>query len=115
MAKQIGLDGPYTLDSGTISRLVSESSTIAYVLGYLGSDGLFYVNYAGRSDYDGAGRLRAHIGEDRQFMFGYYASYEAAFHKECLLYHDFSPPRNKIHPDRPTGTQYRCPVLTCPV
>jgi hypothetical protein len=35
-------------------------------------------------------------------------SSQTAFERECDLFHDFSPPGNRLHPDRPRGTRWRC-------
>ena len=64
----------------------------------------------GRSDKDLNDRLKDHIGEYGRFKFEYYGSAKAAFEKECHLYHDFTPQDNKIHPDRPDGSNWKCPV-----
>ena len=43
------------------------------------------------------------------FKYGYSASSQTAFEKECQLFHDISPPGNRLHPARPKGTTWRCP------
>lgn len=107
MAKS-GLSGPYPLTHEDINTNVTHVSPGAYVLGQL-RDGTFYITRVGRSDSDVNDRLHDHIGNYRQFKFGYFDSPNAAFLKECELYHDFDPPDNKIHPDRPTGCGWECP------
>lgn len=112
MAKPIGLStGVYPLTSGGVSNAVQHKSPGAYVLGNLGTDGIFYIDYAGRSDDDVACRLQQHVLESSpQFVYGYLSSAKAAFEKECHLYHDFTPPRNKVHPARTKGATWNCPV-----
>ena len=66
--------------------------------------------YVGRSDKDVNGRLHDHVGSYKRFRFEYYGSAKASFEKECHLYHDFKPSDNKIHPDRPNGRDWECPV-----
>lgn len=107
-----GLNGPYRLDSTTIGRIGARTSPGAYALGQE-RDGTFYISYVGRSDDDVAARLRCHLGDYHHFKFGYYASANEAFIKECHLWHDFGGTDgkldNKIHPDRPSGSRMSCP------
>ena len=56
-----------------------------------------------------AGRLQQHVAEPYpQFCYTYLLSAKAAFDKECSLYHDFTPPKNKVQrksaPDASTAT-----------
>ena len=103
-----GLHGPYTLDASNIDQKAEERLG-AYALGYIGDDGLFYVQRIGRSDVNLNSRLHDYIGDYRVFQFGHFQVARDAFNKECNLYHDFDPPDNKIHPDRPNGTKWTCP------
>ena len=109
-----GLIGPYDLTATEINRVVASENIGVYVLGHTGDDGTFYVTYVGRSDTDLNKRLHDWENHYKKFKYGYFQSTKAAFEKECQLYHDFEPPDNKIHPDRPNNTTYRCPVVTCP-
>lgn len=106
-----GLNGPYPLTSGGVTVNVTKTAAGAYALGKT-VDGTFHVYYVGRSDSDVAARLRQHVGKHQQFKFDYMSSPKAAFEKECRLYHDFSPPDNRSHPDRPNGSGWRCPVCS---
>jgi hypothetical protein len=105
-----GLTGPYSLTPGNIDRNVATRRIGAYVLGHTTGDS-FYVDYAGRSDDDVGKRLKDHANEGKykEFKYGYLPSAVAAFEKECNLYHDFSPSGNTIHPDRPKGSNMKCP------
>ena len=105
-----GLNGPHTLDSETVEKTVTKTSPGNYALGRVKDDGKFYVNYVGRADKDLATRLKQHAGKYERFKYGYATSPKAAFEKECQLFHDFEPPANKIHPDRPDNTNWECPV-----
>lgn len=82
-----------------------------FALGVVGGD-IFTVNYVGRSDIDVCAELKSKpVGvTHRRFKFSYANSAKEAYEKECVNYHDFSPPENKIHPDRPKGTSLTCPV-----
>jgi len=104
-----GLNGPYKLDADTISKVVTKTSAGAYALGKSNSNGGLTVHRIGRSDGDVADRLGDYIGQYAEFKFDYFSSAKAAFEKECNLYHDFNPPDNDIHPDRPDGTELKCP------
>lgn len=64
----------------------------------------------GRSDYDLNDRLKDHLGSYKHFKYGFWKTPAEAYAHECRLYHDFSPPDNAIHPDRPEGSTLRCPV-----
>ena len=110
-----GLKGSYTLDNETIDKVVTRTSPGAYALGYV-KDNMFYVCYVGRSDTDINDRLKQHVGEKpkySKFKFDYFGSPKAAFEKECNLWHDFGGPEgsldNKSHPDRPDGSNWKCP------
>lgn len=108
MAKS-GLSRAYPLSKSQIDKVVSETSPGAYALGET-RDGTFYISYVGRSDDDVNDRLKDHVGKHKEFKYRYYSTVEAAFEKECRLYHDFEPPENKVHPARPAGKDWKCPV-----
>lgn len=108
MAKT-GLRGPYQLTFDGIASAVTRQSAGVYVLGHTTDEGKFRIQYIGRSDSDVRDTLRGYIGSNTSFKYGYYPSSKDAFLKECDLYHDFGPPGNKIHPDRPKGSSLECP------
>lgn len=117
MALSTGLTGPYQLSPQNVSANVYVDRVGAYALGALIQDGIFEVRYVGRSDDDVAGRLQSWTGKPRYtyFKFGYFASAQAAFERECRMFHDFGGTEkldNAIHPDRPSGSSAVCPV--CP-
>ncbi len=103
-----GLHGPHPLTRDAINTNVTRTSAGAYALGKT-KDGTFLVSRVGRADKDLAKRLGDYIGQYAQFKYGYLGSPKAAFEKECGLYHDFSPPGNSYHPDRPDDTNWACP------
>lgn len=108
---QTGLRGSYPLDNETIDREVDRTSAGAYALGRVGNN-TFYVGYVGRSDDDINRRLKDWVGKYSRFKFEYYDSPKAAFEKECNLYHDFGEKErldNDIHPQRPEGSNWKCP------
>ena len=104
-----GLLGPYRLNFDTIDATVTRSSAGVYALGYASPEGKFCINHVGRADSDVKGKLRNCIGSATLFKFGYTPSSKAAFERECELFHDLSPPGNRVHPGRAPGTNWECP------
>ena len=104
-----GLSGPYRLSFDAIDAAVTRKSAGVFALGHADPQGRFCINHVGRSDSDVRGRLLDYIGSDALFKYGYSASSQTAFEKECELFHDFGPPSNRLHPDRPKDTRWRCP------
>jgi hypothetical protein len=110
----LGMTGPFALTGEVICAFVTKRSPGNYALGYTNKDGCFCIQRVGRSDDDVNGRLQQCIGESKQFKFSFAASAKEAFEKECRNYHDFNKPTgNKIHPERPEGAEYNCPVEDC--
>ena len=106
-----GLNGPYSLTALGVDAAVDKISAGAYALGYTDNEGVFHVQYVGRSDDDVSARLKSHVPEPyKKFKFGYYQSAMAAYSKECHLYHDFNPPDNKVHPAAPAESNAICPI-----
>ena len=99
--------------TASIDVNVAHTSPGAYALGRASND-TFYVDYVGRADVDVAARLKQWLATKKytHFKFEYYSSPKAAFEKECRLYHDWKPQGldNEIHPDRPNGTDWKCPI-----
>ena len=110
MAKS-GLQGSFPLTSASIDEHVKKTSPGAYALGHTRGD-KFYIKYVGRSDGDVNARLKDHVDSYYRFKFEYYGSAKEAFEKECRLYHDFEPDDNDVHPARPAGRDWKCPVCT---
>lgn len=114
----LGLEGPYTLDTATIDNTVTRTSAGNYALGYVNDKGKFIVHYVGRADEDLKARLKQWVGKKskyKSFKASYASSAKAAFEKECHNYHDFGGSDkldNEYHPDRPNGTDWKCPVCT---
>jgi len=107
----LGMNGPYKLNTETIEEKVTRTSPGNYALGSKNDEGTFIVGYVGRSDSDVRNRLKSWVGNTTRplFKFSYATSPKAAFEKECENYHDFDPPGNNSHPDRPNGTNWSCP------
>ncbi|MEA4968763.1 MAG: hypothetical protein VB048_11690 [Bacteroidaceae bacterium] len=107
------MNGPYLLTNDEIDKRVESGKIGNYALGYV-KEKVFYVKYVGRSDNDLNKRLKEHLGENYSyFKYSYSSSIKNAFEKECKNYHDFGGADkldNKIHPDKPENTSYKCPV-----
>jgi hypothetical protein len=104
-----GLSGPFRLTIAAIEAAVLKTSAGVYAIGHADGMGRFCVSHVGRDDQDVRAKLRSYVGSDMLFKFAYYHDGRAAFEKECQLFHDISPPRNRVHPDRPRGTTLTCP------
>jgi hypothetical protein len=104
-----GLSGPFQLTIAAIEAAVPRRSAGVYAIGHADGMGRFCVSHVGRDDRDVRAKLRCYVGSDMLFKFSYYRDAQAAFEKECQLFHDISPPRNRVHPDRPPGTTLECP------
>ena len=108
----LNMNGPYELTTEKIDEVITRTSAGNYALGYV-EDKKFKVRYVGRADSDLNDRLKDHIDEGYEsFKYSYATSPKAAFEKECENYHDFGENKsldNKIHPDRPDDSSWKCP------
>lgn len=111
----LDMQGPYNFTSAEIDRVVTRTSPGNYALGRTEGE-TFFVHYVGRSDSDVNQELKARLALNyTKFKYSYATSTKAAFEKECRNYHDFGGSEkldNKIHPSRPPGTGWKCPVCT---
>jgi hypothetical protein len=108
-----GIGRLYVLSDERIDEVVTKKLPGTFALDRR-DDRVFKVSRVGRSDGDINARLKSQVGCGyKYFTFGYSASAQAAFEKECKLYHDFEPPDNAVHPDRPEGSNWTCPVEGC--
>ena len=109
----LNMNGPYDLTAVKVTAVVTKTSAGNYALGYVNTDNVFVVQYVGRADSDVAARIKQHVGENyKSFKYSYATSPKAAFEKECHNYHDFGENKklhNKIHPDRPADSGWKCP------
>lgn len=107
--------GPYTLNESNINSIVDMNNIGAYSLGPLNTGGeTLTVKRVGRSDVNLNKRLKDYIGDYSHFVVRFCASVQESYETECKLYHKFNPSDNAYHPDKPTGTNYSCPVTGCP-
>lgn len=109
----LNMNGPYFFNKDKVDEVVTRTSSGNYALGYVNDENAFIVQYVGRADIDVNTRLKQHIGEPyKRFKFSYASSPKVAFEKECRNYHDFGESKklnNKIHPDRPQNSSWKCP------
>jgi hypothetical protein len=101
--------GPFELAFDSIERELPPAVCGVFALGYVDAVNTFRVQLIGRDD-DLRRRLRELIGSSTRFKFAVSMSPQAAFERECELFHKFRPPGNIIHPDRPEGANWLCPV-----
>ena len=98
-----GLQGPYPLSFDAIDAAVRSKSAGVYALGHADAQGRFCHQSRRPIGQRPARRLLDYIGSERLFKYGYSASSQTAFEKECQLFHDFSPPGNRLHPGPSQG------------
>lgn len=110
----VEMQGPYDFTSKKIDEVVTKTSPGNYALGYTKDNSTFVVQYVGRSDTGVNQELKARLNSKyKKFKYSYATSPKAAFEKECRNYHDFGGSErldNKYHPDRPSGTNWKCPI-----
>jgi len=107
------LSGLESLTNEKIDKMVTQTKPGVYVLDRTTGGG-FQVNYVGRADTDLNRRLKDWVeSKYKYFKFDYATSPKDAFEKECALWHDFGGPEGKLdndkHPERPNGTDWKCP------
>lgn len=112
----LNMSGPYDFTSAKIDEKVTSKSAGNYALDREKGEGVFLVNYVGRSDIDVNAELKTRIGgKYKRFKCSYASSAKTSFEKECQNYHDFGGSEkldNQIHPARPAGKNWECPVCT---
>jgi hypothetical protein len=112
--KSLGMSyGPYPFSADNIRRTIAANQLGNYALGYV-EDSTFQPKYVGRSDMDLQAELAARLPaavNHTHFKFNYARNVREAFVQECQNYHDFVEElENEIHPDKPEGENYECPV-----
>lgn len=105
-------NGPWPFTEDNIKKHITKTSPGNYRLGSLNvKKKNLTVEYVGRSDVDVADRIADHLDEGyTHFRYLYASSAKDAFEQECYDYHRFQCSANKYHPDKPDGTNYKCPV-----
>lgn len=116
MAVNLQMHGYYVLNEPMVKAVVQLNGIGNYALGEVREDGKFYILYVGRSDTDLQTEIISRTSAYPQcthFMFSYASSIKEAYEKECRNYHDCGGNGklfNRIHPDRPNGCDYKCPI-----
>jgi len=105
------LSGPFQLTQQTVMMVVRQKSIGAYALGTT-QLGRILPLYVGRSGEDLQGRLLKHVMKYSNFGFSYALSPMGAYQLECEMYHYWKPRDNAVHPARPDGSNWRCPICT---
>lgn len=106
------MEGPYNLIPEEIDQVVDKGIGGNFALGFVDSmDGRFVILYIGRSDHDLNSDLKTFLYKNyKKFKYAYASNPQEAFIKECCEYHDFNPPHNADHPQRPEGfSDSKCP------
>lgn len=98
----------FALGEKEIDAHITKTSPGVYALDKH-QEGAFTVYYVGRSDTDVNKRLKDWVGKYKYAKFAYASSAKAAFEGECELYHAHKPTDNVLHPDRPRGSDWKCP------
>ena len=116
----LGMKGSFPLTKEEIDKQIPEKVICNYAYGYTkkNSEGkeVFCVKYVGRADEEPLrDRIKHGIEEGyKEFKFSIAQNKKDAFEKECQNWHDFDGPNgqldNMIHPDKPNGTDYKCPI-----
>lgn len=117
----LNMNGPFELKDDVVDAKVDKNRKNGnYAYGKINDKGVFLVDYVGRSDTNLCNEIKSRKDTDSKFKncthfkFSYAASEKEAFEKECTNYHDFEPPLNNMHPDKPNGKNYKCPIEDCP-
>lgn len=118
----LGMLGPFALTDAEVNKIVPENVMGNYAfLQKKWLAGEYIVRYVGRSDSDLKKEIKQQMRTDRakgctHFKYSIANSVKEAFEKECRNYHDFGECdclNNDIHPAKPAGTRYKCPVEGC--
>ncbi|MBA4171802.1 MAG: hypothetical protein C0511_03890 [Hyphomicrobium sp.] len=108
------LSGPYRLVYDEITFFVRTASKGVYMLGQQGQSNRFLVSYVGAGFTDVRSELLDRIGTASMFKLQLTPSADAAFSKQCDLFHQFQPSGNFVHPERPRGSSAQCPYCALP-
>jgi hypothetical protein len=107
----LGMEGPYHLNVDTIDEKVNRVSSGNYAIGRRNKKGTFLFRVIGRANKDLNSKLKSWINKTDKplFKFRYSESARVAFKRECVIYHDFVKDRKIKHPQRATGSNWKCP------
>jgi hypothetical protein len=103
------LNGPHPLCLEQLGTRVTRRAAGAYLLS-ASLGGEIGARWVERSDYDVGARLRQYIGLYSHFAWAYASSPAHAYEMACEMYHEWRPPENIKHPDKPEGDDWMCPI-----
>ena len=103
------LHGPYELTFDSIEAVMPAGGRGVFALGYAEPSSVFRVQRVGRDGNDLGNKLKSLIGASNEFKYRLTLTEREAFEMECELFHTLRPPSNISHPDRPQGSDWRCP------
>lgn len=106
----IVMSGPYRLELDEIKDVIAPGWPGVYALGYLDRDHRFCVSYVGSSYDDLSRELVGRIGTANMFKFARCADAQNTFETVCDMFHRFRPVGNFLHPERPRGEPWTCPM-----
>ena len=116
---RLDMEGAFPLTKEEIDRQIPEGVIGNYAFGNIVKDNAgnkaFCVCYVGRADGEPLRDRIKHGIKDGyiEFKFSIAKTKKEAYEKECKNWHDFGGLEgcldNKIHPDKPDGTDYECP------
>ena len=114
------MKGQFFLTKEEVDKQIPEKAIGNYAFGNTRKDAAgnkaFVVRYVGRSDKEPLRDRIKHGIKDgySEFKFSIASTAKEAYEKECRNWHDFGGAENcldnKIHPDKPDGTNYKCPI-----
>lgn len=103
------MEGPFELQRAKLDGLVTRTAPGTFILASEREG----VEYVGRSDDDVKAGIAEWLGEYEFFQFEYAETAEAAFERECDVWHRYGGPLGKLdnldHPARPAGAAWLCP------
>lgn len=109
----LGLYGPHPLDHDSINTHVDRTGIGCYAHGSLNAGGGVSVKRIGRSDTNLNRRIHDYVGNYPHFKYGFFKTVRECYEHECRMWHEFQPKDNPLHPDKPDGCDYPCPVAGC--
>jgi hypothetical protein len=109
-----GLGEVYPLTFDTVNSVVPAAQAGVFALGYIDAQDRFCITFIGGSFDDLRQALFNQIATASQFKFRPCSSALHAFEAMCVLFHDFRPIGNALHPERHAGSGWTCPRCVLP-
>ena len=109
-----GLGEAYPLTFDSVNAVVPAAQAGVFALGYVDAQDRFCITFIGGSFDNLRQALCNQIATASLFKFRPYPSALGAFEAMCVLFHDFRPIGNALHPERHAGSSWRCPRCALP-